>query len=263
MVGDVRQIGKHLLTRARNRDACCNRIHALDATRGCRSPRSATDHAGTGPRPCTVSGAGMADFVDNSGRCVRTTGPARLTVNVAVAPTEHVFNNGRPRHELHRCRPRSTAATLSEHSKLQDRTRRPLISIPMAISRLSPRDRRSSTCAPDIWGTSRRGGGMEAGANPFTNTCALASRLDGALRGSTVHGPAPASILLRPRPRFRRRCPYVHFCPMAIKIAVSPRMAGTGKTTAVRHPAECFSRAGLSVPAVDLTRRGTCRTTST
>ena len=43
---------------------------------------------------------------------------------------------------------------------------------------------------------------------------------------------------------------------MAIKIAVLSQKGGTGKTTAVRHLAECFSRAGLSVLAVDLDPQG-------
>ncbi len=65
--------------------------------------------------------AGMADLLDNSGRCVRTTGPARLTVNVAFAPTEHVLaNNRRPpaRAALLPSKIHSSNA-LSEHSKLQ------------------------------------------------------------------------------------------------------------------------------------------------
>jgi len=43
---------------------------------------------------------------------------------------------------------------------------------------------------------------------------------------------------------------------MAIKIAVLSQKGGTGKTTAVRHLSECFSRAGLSVLAVDLDPQG-------
>ncbi len=43
---------------------------------------------------------------------------------------------------------------------------------------------------------------------------------------------------------------------MATKIAVLSQKGGTGKTTAVRHLAECFSRAGLSVLAVDLDPQG-------
>lgn len=43
---------------------------------------------------------------------------------------------------------------------------------------------------------------------------------------------------------------------MATKIAVLSQKGGTGKTTAVRHLAECFTRAGLSVLVVDLDPQG-------
>src|SRR4051812_9407527 len=43
---------------------------------------------------------------------------------------------------------------------------------------------------------------------------------------------------------------------MAEKIAVLSQKGGTGKTTAVRHLSECFSRAGLSVLAIDLDPQG-------
>jgi chromosome partitioning protein len=43
---------------------------------------------------------------------------------------------------------------------------------------------------------------------------------------------------------------------MAKKIAVLSQKGGTGKTTAVRHLADVFSRAGLSVLAVDLDPQG-------
>ena len=43
---------------------------------------------------------------------------------------------------------------------------------------------------------------------------------------------------------------------MALKIAVLSQKGGTGKTTAVRHVAEAFRHAGLSVLAVDLDPQG-------
>lgn len=43
---------------------------------------------------------------------------------------------------------------------------------------------------------------------------------------------------------------------MATKIAVLSQKGGTGKTTAVRHVAECLTLAGLSVLAVDLDPQG-------
>lgn len=43
---------------------------------------------------------------------------------------------------------------------------------------------------------------------------------------------------------------------MAVKIAVLSQKGGTGKTTAVRHLADCLRRAGLSVLAVDLDPQG-------
>jgi chromosome partitioning protein len=43
---------------------------------------------------------------------------------------------------------------------------------------------------------------------------------------------------------------------MAVKIAVLSQKGGTGKTTAVRHLADTFRRAGLSVLAVDLDPQG-------
>src|SRR4051794_27397977 len=44
--------------------------------------------------------------------------------------------------------------------------------------------------------------------------------------------------------------------PMAIKLAVLSQKGGTGKTTAVRHLADTFRRAGLRVAAVDLDPQG-------
>src|ERR1044071_4536314 len=43
---------------------------------------------------------------------------------------------------------------------------------------------------------------------------------------------------------------------MALKIAVLSQKGGTGKTTAVRHLADTFRRAGLRVAAVDLDPQG-------
>ena len=43
---------------------------------------------------------------------------------------------------------------------------------------------------------------------------------------------------------------------MALKIAVLSQKGGTGKTTAVRHLADAFRRAGLNVLAVDLDPQG-------
>src|SRR3954464_9049902 len=44
--------------------------------------------------------------------------------------------------------------------------------------------------------------------------------------------------------------------PMAIKLAVLSQKGGTGKTTAVRHLADAFQRAGLEVLVVDLDPQG-------
>jgi chromosome partitioning protein len=58
----------------------------------------------------------------------------------------------------------------------------------------------------------------------------------------------------------RTSCPprqqRIYTAHMATKIAVLSQKGGTGKTTAVRHLADCFSRAGLSVLAVDLDPQG-------
>src|SRR5690349_19056976 len=43
---------------------------------------------------------------------------------------------------------------------------------------------------------------------------------------------------------------------MAVKIAVLSQKGGTGKTTAVRHLADAFRRAGLDVLAIDLDPQG-------